>query len=128
MAHTIINITGGDIVTELSAIIQNAGQELKRGTLVLAVLTQLTEPQYGYSMIQALNELGIEIEQNTLYPLLRRLEKQGLLESLWQVEDNRPRRYYQISAQGTALKEALIKEWEKLNEALSKMIKGGTYD
>jgi len=115
-------------VTELSTIIQNAGQELKRGTLVLAVLTQLTEPQYGYSMIQALNDLGIEIEQNTLYPLLRRLEKQGLLESLWQVEDNRPRRYYQISAQGVELKEALIKEWEKLNEALSKMIKGGLYD
>lgn len=112
-------------MSDLSTIIQNARQELNRGSLVLAVLTQLTEPQYGYSLIQALNGLGIEIEQNTLYPLLRRLEKQGLLDSLWQVEDNRPRRYYQISEKGQMLKDALIVEWEKLTGALDKMIKGG---
>ena len=112
-------------MTDLSTIVQNSKQELNRGTLVLAVLTQLSEPQYGYSLIQALNTLGIDIEQNTLYPLLRRLEKQGLLDSLWQVEDNRPRRYYQISEKGQMLKESLIAEWDKLSEALDKMIKGG---
>lgn len=112
-------------MSELSTIVQNARQELNRGTLVLAVLTQLSVPQYGYSLIQALNALGIEIEQNTLYPLLRRLEKQGLLESLWQLEDNRPRRYYQISEKGIMVKETLIAEWAKISEALDKMIKGG---
>ncbi len=109
---------------ELNKVLLNIQQEMKRGTLVLAVLTQMDTPQYGYSLIQALNDQGLAIEQNTLYPLLRRLEKQELLESIWQVEDNRPRRYYQISEHGKNIRELLTKEWHSLNATMSKLIGG----
>ena len=86
--------------------------ELRRGTLVLAVLNQLQRMQYGYSLKQELSELGIDINEGTLYPLLRRLESQGLLESEWQVIDNaRPRRYYQISPAGATILTNLTQEW-----------------
>ena len=78
--------------------------ELRRGVLLLAVLSQLQEKQYGYSLKQSLNEKGLEINEGTLYPLMRRLETQGLLTSDWQVVDDvRPRRYYQISAEGESV-------------------------
>jgi DNA-binding PadR family transcriptional regulator len=109
---------------EANKTLINIQQEMKRGTLVLAVLTQMDKPQYGYSLIQALNDQGLAIEQNTLYPLLRRLEKQELLESVWQVEDNRPRRYYQISEQGKSIRDLLTKEWHSLNATMSKLIGG----
>ncbi|HEX5007453.1 MAG TPA: helix-turn-helix transcriptional regulator, partial [Hyphomonadaceae bacterium] len=69
-------------------------QELRRGVIVLAALSQLREPQYGYSLRQALAEQGMMVEEGTLYPLLRRLETQGLLASEWRIEDGPPRRYY----------------------------------
>ena len=72
-------------------------QELRRGILVLATLSQLHEARYGYALIDELSKRGLEIEQGTLYPLLRRLEDQGLLESEWNVEGSRPRRYYTIT-------------------------------
>lgn len=114
-------------MAELELILQNLQQEMKRGTLVLAVLTQLDAPEYGYTLIQTLNELGMAVEQNTLYPLMRRLEKQGLLESLWQIEENRPRRYYKVSPLGTEVREALIREWNTLELTMSKLI-GGQHD
>lgn len=110
-------------MTDMDKIIQNSQQEMKRGTLVLAVLTQMDEPQYGYSLIQVLNKAGMEVEQNTLYPLLRRLEKQGLLESLWQVEDNRPRRYYKISNQGKENRSVLTEEWKSLEKTMTALLK-----
>ncbi|MDY0256057.1 helix-turn-helix transcriptional regulator [Gudongella oleilytica] len=109
---------------ELETILQNIQQEMRRGTLILAVLTRMDEPQYGYSLIQSLDEMGVSVDQNTLYPLLRRLEKQGLLESIWEVEENRPRRYYKISKLGTEVRDALITEWNKLTESMSKLIGG----
>lgn len=112
-------------MAELESIVQNLKQEMKRGTLVLAVLTRVDEPQYGYTLITELSELGMAVEQNTLYPLMRRLEKQGLLESLWQIEENRPRRYYQISALGRDVRTALIAEWQTLEQTMSKLL-GGT--
>ena len=114
-------------MAELELILQNLQQEMKRGTLVLAVLTQLDEPQYGYTLIQTLTGMGMAVEQNTLYPLMRRLEKQGLLESLWQIEENRPRRYYQISAFGKEVRVALINEWNTLEQTMSNLI-GGKHD
>lgn len=111
-------------MSDQEKLLQNIQQEMKRGTLVLAVLMLMDEPQYGYSLIQGLNDKGIEIEQNTLYPLLRRLEKQGLLNSLWQVEENRPRRYYQISLGGSELRKALIEEWHAISKSMSKLIGG----
>jgi PadR family transcriptional regulator PadR len=109
-------------MTEEENIIQNIGQEMKRGTLVLAVLTQVDSPQYGYSLIEALTKQGMQVEQNTLYPLMRRLEKQGLLESLWQLEENRPRRYYKISELGINVRKELVKDWQVLNQTMTNLI------
>ena len=96
--------------------------ELRRGVIPLAVLSQLDEAQYGYSLIQLLAEKGLQVEQGTLYPLLRRLESQGLLESSWNVEGSRPRRYYRISPQGKELLPALMAEWEALGQAMERML------
>src|SRR5512143_1223567 len=82
-------------------------QELRRGVLVLATLSQLKEARYGYALIDQLKRRGLEIDQGTLYPLLRRLEEQGLLQSEWRVEGSHPRRYYVISSAGKDLLQAL---------------------
>ncbi|MFT3723087.1 MAG: PadR family transcriptional regulator [Hyphomonadaceae bacterium] len=89
-------------------------QELRRGVIVLATLSQLREPQYGYSLRQALAERGMTIEEGTLYPLLRRMEGQGLLASEWRIEDGPPRRYYTLSPQGEALFASLTQSWRNL--------------
>lgn len=102
--------------------IQNLMQELRRGTLVIGVLSQLHEPEYGYSLVQKLNDSGMTIDQGTLYPLLRRLEKQSLLESNWEVEDPRPRRYYQLSDSGREALEALKTEWNELVKTMNLML------
>lgn len=102
--------------------IQNLMQELRRGTLVIGVLSQLHEPEYGYSLVQKLNDSGMTIDQGTLYPLLRRLEKQSLLESNWEVEDPRPRRYYQLSDSGREALEALKTEWTELVKTMNHML------
>ena len=100
-------------------------QELRRGTLVLAVLSQLKEAKYGYSLISELSEQGLEIDQGTLYPLLRRLEADGLLESEWNIEGSRPRRYYVISNLGRDLLEELSGEWHTLAANLDRMLSSG---
>lgn len=89
--------------------------ELRRGILVLAVLSQLEQRQYGYSLKQILSDKGLDINEGTLYPLMRRLESQGLVESEWQViDDVRPRRYYKISAAGQTILSNLTQEWQAL--------------
>jgi PadR family transcriptional regulator PadR len=93
-------------------------QELRRGVLVLAVLSQLSDPKYGYALIDELSRHGLEIEQGTLYPLLRRLEEQGLLESEWSVDGPRPRRYYVISATGRDLLVRLQEDWGQLIQVM----------
>jgi DNA-binding PadR family transcriptional regulator len=85
--------------------------ELRRGVVVLAVLSQMDTARYGYSLIQQLAEQGLDIEEGTLYPLLRRLEQQGLLESEWEVSETRPRKYYRISLLGREVLAALSAEW-----------------
>ncbi|MEW6285357.1 MAG: PadR family transcriptional regulator [Chloroflexota bacterium] len=108
---------------ENDEILQNMLLELRRGVLSLAVLSQLSEEQYGYSLLKALSEQGMEIDQSTLYPLLRRLESQGLLQSDWRIVDEaRPRRYYVISPQGKAVLAKLKKEWFAMAETMSKML------
>ena len=89
-------------------------QELRRGVVVLAVLSQLRAPQYGYSLRQALAARDMPIEEGTLYPLLRRLEAQGLLASEWRIEDGPPRRYYRLSPAGDALFGDLTGSWRGL--------------
>lgn len=85
--------------------------ELRRGTLTLAVLSQLQVPRYGYSLVQLLEQSGVAIDQSTLYPLLRRLEKQGLVTSSWDHSDSRPRKYYVLSGEGTSIYKQLKQEW-----------------
>ncbi|MCJ7735660.1 MAG: helix-turn-helix transcriptional regulator [Anaerolineales bacterium] len=97
-------------------------QELRRGILVLAALSQLKEEKYGYALINSLAEKGLDIEQGTLYPLLRRLETQGLLLSEWNVEGSRPRRYYVISPEGTKTLQDLTGEWRKITQVMEKIL------
>jgi PadR family transcriptional regulator PadR len=96
--------------------------ELRRGVIVLAVLSQLSREQYGYSLLKSLSDLGLEVDQGTLYPLLRRLESQGLLESVWKLEEARPRRYYVISAEGKKLLPRLKEEWNSIVAVMKKML------
>lgn len=102
---------------------QNTILELRRGMIVLAVLNQLCEEQYGYSLIKLLADKGFEIDQGTLYPLLRRLEAQGLLLSNWRVEGDRPRRYYVISAQGEEILPQLIAEYRQMVNVMDGILK-----
>ncbi len=92
--------------------------ELRRGLIVIAVLSRLGEPKYGYSLIKELSDLNFEVDQGTLYPLLRRLEDRGLLESEWVTEDPRPRKYYRINSTGEAVLERLKTEWSSLVDVL----------
>ncbi len=101
---------------------ENVALELRRGVIVLAVLSLLQEEQYGYSVMKLLSDQGLEVDQGTLYPLLRRLEAQGLLESKWRVEEARPRRYYVISAEGRLLLPQLKVEWNRIVETLEKFM------
>jgi len=96
--------------------------ELRRGVLVLAILSQLRDAQYGYSLKQALGERGLNIEEGTLYPLLRRLETQGLLHSKWRTDEGRPRRYYQINAEGEKTLAALKTNWQILVDAMARLL------
>lgn len=97
--------------------------ELRRGTIVLAILSQLTTPRYGYGLLQQLEHADIAIDAGTLYPLLRRLEKQGVLESTWETSESRPRKYYQLSLEGTILYSELLQEWTKMSDTIKQMTK-----
>jgi PadR family transcriptional regulator PadR len=101
----------------------NLISELRRGTLVLCVLSQLREQQYGYLLKEHLAEHKIEIDQGTLYPLLRRLESQGLLDSEWVVTGSRPRRYYRLNAVGQEVLDTLVHEWQNMIEAIDDLLK-----
>ena len=94
-------------------------QELRRGTIVLACLQLLQTPGYGYGLLQDLEAAGFETEANTLYPLLRRLEKQGHLTSYWNTEESRPRKFYHTSQAGVRLAEVLHQEWLNLTESIA---------
>lgn len=108
----------------MSQLLNSLTIELRRGTLTLAVLSQLKTPQYGYSLVQRLESCGITIDQSTLYPLLRRLEKQELVTSTWDTTESRPRRYYVLSAFGITIYNQLRTEWEKTSLELSLLMKG----
>lgn len=97
-------------------------QDLRRGTLVLAVLSQLRTAQYGYSLRQGLAANGMAIEEGTLYPLLRRLEAQGLLASEWRIEDGPPRRYYVLSPGGARLYQDLTASWRSLVTTMNRLL------
>jgi PadR family transcriptional regulator PadR len=103
-------------------IFETLRQELRRGTLILAVLAQLKVERYGYSLRQALAEVGLEIDEGALYPMLRRLESQGLLTSEWREEDKRKKRFYRLSSEGEAVLARLSAEWRTMNDTLQNLI------
>jgi PadR family transcriptional regulator PadR len=107
---------------DINQILENFSLELRRGMITLAVLSQLNQEQYGYSLMKNLADAGITVDQGTLYPLLRRLESQGLLDSVWRVEDERPRRYYVLNPNGDKILQQLVSEWETMTEKIKEMI------
>jgi PadR family transcriptional regulator PadR len=100
--------------------------ELRRGSLILAVLGQLRREHYGYTLRKALAEAGVEIDEGALYPMLRRLETQGLLTSEWREEERRNKRFYRLSPEGGGVLARLIEEWAQLNASISDILKGGS--
>jgi len=110
-------------MTTDSEIFENLRLELRRGCLVLGVLAQLRVEQYGYTLRKSLTNLGMEIDESTLYPLLRRLESQGLLISDWREENKRNKRFYRLSPAGESVLGRLFKEWQNINLSLEGIAK-----
>jgi len=106
-------------------IIESLRLELRRGTLILAVLGALRTEKYGYTLRSELAGQGIEIDEGALYPMLRRLETQGLLTSEWREDAKRQKRFYHLSDDGAAALEQLAGEWRSLNQSLDKILKEG---
>ena len=104
-----------------SEVLETHLQELRRGTVVLACLLILRQPNYGYALLDLLERSGFAVDANTLYPLLRRLEKQGLLSSDWNTEESRPRKFYRTSPAGEELAAVLLKDWGSLHTAITNL-------
>lgn len=105
-------------------IVQGLVQELRRGTLILLVLSQMKEPTYGYNLVKKLNDRDIPMDANTLYPLMRRLESQGLLKSQWETGEGKPRKYYQITPEGQEVLEKTRAQWKKLEHNVNAILEG----
>jgi DNA-binding PadR family transcriptional regulator len=99
--------------------------ELRRGSLILAVLGLLRAEHYGYTLRKALAVQGVEIDEGALYPMLRRLDSQGLLNSTWREEDKRNKRFYRLSAQGEVLLQRLEHDWRSLNTSIEGILEEG---
>ncbi|HUH64394.1 MAG TPA: PadR family transcriptional regulator [Terracidiphilus sp.] len=109
-------------MTVADNLFENLKLELRRGCLTLAVLAQLRQEHYGYTLRKALASRGMEIDESTLYPLLRRLESQGLLASEWREEDKRNKRFYRLSTDGEAIFARLLEEWIAINSSIAKIL------
>jgi PadR family transcriptional regulator PadR len=107
---------------------ENLRLELRRGCLTLAVLAELRIERYGYTLRKALADRGMAIDEGTLYPLLRRLESQGLLVSQWREEERRNKRFYRLSAEGESILEQLLAEWRSINASLNGIVKEREYE
>ena len=110
-------------MNEYNEITSNLFQELRRGTITLCVLSQLTMPRYGYALVETLEQKGMKIEPGTLYPLLRRLEKQGILRSEWETAGSKPRKYYVMSEFGKEVYSGLVKEWTDIKSTIEELTK-----
>jgi PadR family transcriptional regulator, regulatory protein PadR len=110
---------------EQSEILNSVVLELRRGTIILSVLSQLDQPQYGYYLVQKLGEKGLNVDPGTLYPLLRRLEKQGLLNSNWDTSETRPRKYYLLNREGREVYRKLRDEWKTLIGSIENLMNEG---
>jgi PadR family transcriptional regulator, regulatory protein PadR len=110
----------------IEAVLATHRQELRRGTVVIAVLAMLQTPGYGYALLEALEGTGLDVDANTLYPLLRRLEKQGLLGSDWDTTGGRPRKYLRTSPDGERVLGALVAEWSRLDASIQGILEGSS--
>ena len=108
---------------EEKELLTNLELELRRGTLVLSVLSQLAQPRYGYSLVQGLESKRVSIDPNTLYPLLRRLEKQGLLYSEWETGGPKPRKYYRRTLLGDGIYAELNRQWRLMAAGMEELLK-----
>lgn len=127
MVHTVLDtlyaIQEGRAIDPLkSEVFENLRLELRRGSVIVAVLAELRTEHYGYALRKALADAGLDIEENTLYPLLRRLESQGLLVSEWREEDRRTKRFYRLSPDGQLMLDRLRREWQQINESLDRIL------
>jgi PadR family transcriptional regulator PadR len=109
-------------MSNTDSVFENLRLELRRGCLTLAVLAQLRQERYGYTLRKALAERGLEIDESTLYPLLRRLETQGLLTSEWREEEKRNKRFYRLSSDGETIFSQLLVEWHAINTSISNIL------
>lgn len=109
-------------ITMNPEVLENLRLELRRGSLIIAVLAQLGTEQYGYTLRKSLEEHGIAIDEGTLYPLLRRLETQGLLMSEWREHEKRTKRFYRLSPQGEVILEQLLQDWESLSDSIQSIL------
>ena len=100
----------------------NFEAEMNHGFLQILVLALLEKEAYGYSMVRNIRDLGYEVEENTLYPLLRRLEKNGWIRGKWDLGEDRPRKFYSITEAGRSLKLKLLGIWKKQDEILKRII------
>ena len=113
--------------SETSEVFENLRLELRRGSLILAVLAAMKSEQYGYTLRKVLAEHGMEIDEGTLYPLLRRLEVQRLLKSQWREEDKRNKRFYRLSPEGKLVLKQLLTEWSQIDSSLTEILKVKDY-
>ena len=104
-------------------LFDNLRQELRRGSLVLAVLAALRVERYGYTLRKHLSDYGLDVDENTLYPLLRRLEGDGLLTSEWREENKRNKRFYRLSDAGNTILEKLFAEWAAIHLSVNEIAK-----
>ena len=104
-------------------LFENLRIELRSGCVIVAALAQLRTEHYGYTLRKALSEVGMDIEENTLYPLLRRLEGQGLLSSQWREADKRRKRFYRLTPLGESILGDLLEEWQGINRALNRLLR-----
>jgi PadR family transcriptional regulator PadR len=109
-------------MTVTENLFENLRLELRRGCLTLAVLAELRQEYYGYTLRKALAERGLEIDESTLYPLLRRLETQGLLTSEWREEEKRNKRFYRLSSDGEQIFTQLLGEWQAINASINSIL------
>ena len=111
---------------DFDEILSGGQQELRRGTVVLACLLLLRKPGYGYALLDELRDIGFSVDANTLYPLLRRLEGQGMLASEWNTQEARPRKFYRTSPAGERLLAALLADWERIDASVRRLAQGDT--
>ena len=117
VTYYMVNSSGANV-----DLFENLRLELRRGCLIVAVLAQLRVERYGYTLRKALADDGLAIDEGTLYPLLRRLETQGLLVSEWREEEKRNKRFYRLSADGELILKQLLDEWQRINKSLDRIL------